>query len=189
MIGRLPMTLVIAEREYPIQTDYRNILPILQAANDPDCSPREQLYIMLKRIYREQLDVIPKEHQEEAAKQAQWFIDCGRTDENRNKPPVRLIDWEQDEPLIFPAVNKVAGTEIRSASYIHWWTFMGYFMEVGGDGLLSTVLGIRQKNAKRKKLEKHEMEFYRNNKAMCDIKKRYSAEEQAEIDRLKKLFG
>jgi len=189
MIGRLPLALIVAGKEYPIQTDYRNILPILQAANDPDCSPREQLYIMLKRIYRDQLDAISKEHQEEAAKQAQWFIDCGRTDENRKKPPVKLIDWEQDEPLIFPAVNRVAGAEIRCTPNVHWWTFMGYFMEVGGDGLLSTVLGIRQKMSKRKKLEKHEMEFYRNNKAMCDIKKRYSAEEQVEIDRYKKLFG
>lgn len=188
MIGQLPMALVVAKQEYPIQTDYRNILPILLAANDPDCNPREQLYIMLKRIYREQLDVVPKEQREEAARQAKWFIDCGRQDDSK-KPPVKLIDWEQDEPLIFPAVNKVAGAEIRSAQYIHWWTFMGYFMEVGGDGLLSTVLGIRQKNAKGKTLEKHEMEFYRSNKAMCDIKKRYTAEEQEEIDRLNKLFG
>lgn len=189
MLGRLPMTLLVSGREYPIQTDYRNILPILQAANDPDYTPREQLYIMLKRLYREQLDFIPKEHQAEAAGRARWFIDCGREDNEDPKPPVRLIDWEQDEPLLFPAVNQVAGTETRSVPDLHWWTFMGYFMEIGGEGLFSTVLSIRQKKAKRKKLEKHEMEFYRNNKAMCDIKKRYTMEEQAEIERLKRLFG
>lgn len=189
MIGWLPMTLVISGCEYPIQTDYRNILPILQAVNDPDYTPREQLYIMLKRIYREQLDVMPKEQQEEAASQARWFIDCGRGDTDDKKPPIKLIDWEQDEPLLFPAVNKVAGTETRSIPYIHWWTFMGYFMEIGGEGLFSTVLSIRQKHAKHKKLEKHELEFYRNNRALCDIRKRYTAEERAEIERYKKLLG
>ena len=92
-----------------------------------------------------------------------------------------MLDWEQDESIIFPAINKVAGAETRSQSYIHWWTFMGYFMEIE-EGTFSMVLGIRQKKAKHKKLEKWEQEFYRNNKELCDLKKRYTEEEQAEID-------
>ena len=51
------------------------------------------------------------------------------------------------------------------------------------------VLGIRQKRAKGKKLEKWEQEFYRNNKALCDLKKKYTAEEQEEIDYWNKLLG
>lgn len=65
---------------------------------------------------------------------------------------------------------------------------MGYFMEIE-EGIFSTVLGIRQKRAKGKKLDKWEQEFYANNKDICIIKTKYTQEEQEEIDRLNKLLG
>lgn len=187
MIGSLPTILRVGEQAYPIETDYRNILPILAACADPDYTPEEKLFIMLKRLFRNGYEKIPREQLAEAASQARWFVDCGQEDDGK-KPPTKVIDWEQDEPLIFPAINKVAGMETRSAPYIHWWTFMGYFMEIE-EGTFSTVLGIRQKKAKHKKLEKWEQEFYRNNRKICDLRKRYTAEEQAEIDYWNKLLG
>lgn len=65
---------------------------------------------------------------------------------------------------------------------------MGYFMEIE-EGTFSMVLGIRQKRAKGKKLEKWEQEFYLNNRALCDLKTKYTAEEQAEIDYWKKRLS
>lgn len=43
--------------------------------------------------------------------------------------------------------------------------------------------------AKGKHLEKWEREFRRNNKKICDLKKRYTKEEQEEIDYWNKLLG
>lgn len=90
--------------------------------------------------------------------------------------------------MIFSAVNKVAGQETRALDYMHWWTFLGYFSEIG-EGMLSQVLSIRAKKAKGKKLEKWEKEFYNERREIIDIRQSYSAEEQAEIDRLNKLLG
>lgn len=45
-------------------------------------------------------------------------------------------------------------------------------------GLFSSVIGIRQKLNKGKKLEKYEQEFYRNHRNMIDLKRKLSAEEQ-----------
>lgn len=187
MLGVLPKSLNVGGVEYPIETDYRNILVFLSACNDPDVEPEELLYILMKRLFRDGYEKIPKEYLEEAARKAKWFIDCGQEDDER-KPGKKLIDWEQDEPILFPAINKVAGQETRSQDYIHWWTFMGYFMEIE-EGTFSTVLGIRQKRSKGKSLEKWEQEFYRNNKKLCDLKKRYTTEEQAEIDYWNQLLG
>ena len=141
----------------------------------------------MKRLYRDGFYQIPQEHMEEAILQAKWFVDCGQEEDDK-KPAKKVMDWEQDEPILFPAINKVAGMETRAAPYIHWWTFSGYFMEIE-EGAFSTVLGIRQKKAKGKKLEKWEQEFYRNNKKLCDIRKRYTEEEQAEIDYWNNLLG
>lgn len=186
MIGTLPTSLSIGGQDYPIETDYRNILIALTACSDPEYTDRERLYILMKRLYRDQLSEIPEECMTEAAEKAKWFLDCGQT-ANDKKPPIKVIDWEQDESIIFPAINKIAHREVRSAEYIHWWTFMGYFMEIE-EGTFSTVLGIRQKRAKGKSLEKWEKEFYLSNKTLCDIKKRYTEEEQEEIEQLNKVF-
>ena len=90
------------------------------------------------------------------------FFNCGGEDTVGAKVPYKLIDWEKDSQIISSAINKVANTEIRSVPYVHWWTFMGYFSSIG-KSLLSTVIEIREKILKGKKLEKYEREFRRDN--------------------------
>jgi len=98
------------------------------------------------------------------------------------------MDWEQDENILFPAINKVAGFETRSIEYLHWWTFLGYYMEIS-EGVFSHVLSIRMKKAKGKKLEKWEREFWSSNKSICVLREKISEEEKAERDRLNALLG
>ena len=98
------------------------------------------------------------------------------------------MDWEQDGDMIVPAVNKVAGKEIRAVPYMHWWTFFGYFME-SGECLFNTVVGIRSKNAKGERLDKWEKKFYQENKNTIDIKTRLSEEEQAYKDKLNEMLN
>lgn len=85
------------------------------------------------------------------------FFNCG-SQHSQGETNYKTIDWENDSQLISSAVNKVAGKEIRAEQYLHWWTFMGYFNAVG-ESALSTVVGIRSKIVKGKKLEKYEQEF------------------------------
>ena len=185
MIGRLPSALEVGGRSYTIRTDFRDILKIMLAFADPELDDRGKYVVMLTILFEER--DFPVEDVPEAIDQAIWFLDCGQTNEDK-KPPRKVMDWEQDEAILFPAINKVAGKEVRAVGHMHWWTFMGYFMEIE-DGTFSTVLGIRQKRSKGKKLEKWEQEFFRNNKALCDLKTKYTAEEQAEIDAWNKLLG
>ena len=99
----------------------------------------------------------------------------------------RTMDWEQDAPLIFPAVNRVAGFEVRAAKHLHWWTFLGYLMEIR-DSTFATILALRQKKARGKKLEKEEAEFWRRNAGVCELKKRLTAAERAEKRRLERMM-
>ena len=185
-IGVLPTSLSIADKDYPIRTDYRDILRIFEACEDPELSDGEKALVMLTVLYPD-FKTMDVDLYEEALKQARWFIDYGQK-EDEAKPSNKVIDWEQDEGILFPAINQVAGMEVRSVKYIHWWTFMGYFMEIR-EGTFSAVLSIRQKRAKGKHLEKWEQDFYRNNKKLCDLRKRYTPEEQEEIDYWNKLLG
>lgn len=165
-----------------LTSDYRDILDIIRYLDDPDQPEYIRWRIALALFYDGE---IPAEHMQEAMAYLSDFIACGSRD---TKPGPKLLDWEQDAQLIVADVNKVAGTEIRAMPFLHWWTFMAYFNAIG-EGQLSTMVSIRDKLRRGKKLEKWEQEYYRKNKERVDLKKRYSAEDLAEQERLKKLLG
>lgn len=184
MIGELPKSVCVNGVYHSIRSDFRDILKILCAFNDPELENSEKVYICLFILY-EDFDEIPDTDYEAAFKAAIQFIDHG-TDSNGPKSP-RVMDWEQDEGIMFPAINKVAGFETRAADYLHWWTFIGYYMEIS-EGVFSNVLSLRLKKAKGKKLEKWEREYWSANKSICVLKPKLTAEEQAKKDRLNALL-
>ena len=129
-------------------------------------------------------DNIPVEHIQEALEKVSEFIDMGISDD-RKKP--KTMDWEQDAPILIPAINKVLNCEIRAQKYMHWWTFLGAYMEIG-ESLFSNVIHIRQKKAKGKKLEKWEQDFYKENQSLIDFKQKSQRSEE-EKDALRAYFG
>lgn len=185
MIGNLPESVNVNGREYAVRTNFRDILKILCAFNDPELDDSEKVYICLFILY-EDFDEIPQTDYEAAFSAAIDFIDHGVESDGRKSS--RTMDWEQDEGIMFPAINKVAGREVRKEKYLHWWTFMGYYMEIS-EGVFSQVLSLRSKKARGKPLEKWEREFWENNKGICALKPKLSAEEQAAKEQLNKLLG
>lgn len=189
-IWSFPTSLNIEGVDYAIRTDYRVILDLLVALNDPELtdlnnkiSAYMQSRVILEIMFPD-CDNIPQEHIQEALDKVAEFIDMGVGDDSK-KP--KTMDWEQDAPIIIPAINKVLNKEIRAEKYMHWWTFLGAYMEIG-EGLFSNVIHIRQKKAKGKKLEKWEQEFYKENKSLIDFqhKEKRSNEEK---EMLRDYFG
>ena len=184
MIFDLPTSLEFGGRAWDIDPDFRQVLRILSAMEDPDLTDGEKATICIVNLYVD-YERIPEELLQDAFDAALRFIDHGAGD---GKPGPRTMDWAQDAPLIFPAVNRAAGFEVRSVDYMHWWTFIGLFMEIH-DSVYSTVLTLRGKKARHKKLEKNEQEFWNNNLGICRLKERLTEEEKAEKERLKALLG
>ena len=156
------------------------------AFDDPDLEDAEKLELLLENVYID-VEAIPPEDLQEAVNAAMGFIDHGQEADGKS---ARSMDWEQDAPLLFPAVNRVAGREVRAVDYLHWRTFTGYFMEIH-DSVFSSVLSLRQKKDKKgwNKLEKHEQEFWKENKKICELKKRKSREQIEEEARLNAILG
>lgn len=178
---KLPTSLNIKGTDYPIRSDFRDVLNILTRTSDPDMEAWEKQEVMYRIIYPD-WQTIPSSAFSVACQKAVEFIDYTIPD---SRPKPRTMDWQQDAAIIIPAVNKVSGKEVRAAEYLHWWTFMGYFMEIE-DGMFSQVLSIRQKKIKGKKLEKWEKEFERNNAELVKLKKAVSVEQQREKDAILK---
>lgn len=186
MIGALPEVLIVGGVEYSIRTDYRNVLQVFEAFQDPELTQEEKWIVAIYLLFEDfscDNDVFQAAWDgfdlEEAIKQISWFISAGQPEKQASEKPT--YNWKQDEQIIFSAVNKVAGRETRELEYLHWWTFLGYFNEVG-EGTFSFIVGIRHKLNKGKKLEKHEKEFLAQNKELVRLEKPKTREEQKQED-------
>ena len=185
-----PTSLNVGGIDYEIRTDYRAVLDVLAALNDEELIDEDesvtafiQSRIMLEIMFPK-YDTIPQENIAEALEKVVEFIDMGIADE-RKRP--KTMDWEQDAPILIPAINKVLNREIRAEKYMHWWTFMGAYMEIG-ESLFSNVVHIRQKKASGKKLEKWEQDFYKDNKSLIDFKQKNNRSDK-EKELLRDYFG
>ena len=166
----LPTSFTIKNKKFNIRNagDYRMVLDCFSALHDIELDKHERIITSLAIFYEDvlSLDTIgnvfnDSEIIKEAVEKMMWFFSCGN-DNVGNQRNYKLIDWEKDAQMISSAVNKVAGFETRSAEYIHWWTYLGYYSAVGRS-TLATVVEIRDKIKKGKKLEKYEQEFRRDN--------------------------
>lgn len=162
----LPTSITVNGIQHPIrnQGDYRMVLDCFTALNDETISKNERIVACLC-IFLEEITDISQIYElpdlEKVSKEVMKFLNCG-SDDNEKQQPFRVIDWEKDETLICSAINKIAGKEIRTEPYIHWWTFMGYYVAIG-ESALATVVSIRYKKARNEKLEKHERKFINDN--------------------------
>lgn len=172
MIGYdLPETVEVDGKSYPIRTDYRAVLDILAALNDPGLTEADRAVVALGIFY---VSAVP-EDAEKAIERCMWFISGG--EEKRNdKPAPKLVDWEKDFRWIASPINRMLGKDIRSME-LHWWTFLSYYYEIG-DCTFAQIVRIRSARAKGKKLDKTDREWLRQNADLVNIEQKLTQEEE-----------
>lgn len=148
--------------------DFRMVLDCFSALQDEEMSEDNRVLASLIIFYNELnslTDISENEvHLEKLIKEMFHFINTGQESAPGADGGVSLVDWERDASIISAAINNVAKQEIRAVEYMHWWTFLGYYLSIG-QSVFATVVSIREKIIKKKKLEKWEQEFRRENPA------------------------
>ena len=163
----IPTSIEVDGQSYAIrnQGDYRMVLDCFAALNDDELDMQQRIVAALIIFYDDMEDLRDLQklgNLENAVREMYKFFNCGQDyDEDEKKLP-KVIDWTEDSQLICSAVNKVAGQEIRALPYLHWWTFMGYYLAIG-ESPLSNIVSIRYKIARNEKLEKYEKKFQQEN--------------------------
>lgn len=176
MMYELPKSLEVCGIDYEIRSDFRAVLDICTALSDVELTDQEKAIVTLSILYPD-FENMPLEHYAEALKRCFWFINCGGDEDQTRKAP-KLMDWEQDFQYIVAPVNRVVGTEIRALEYLHWWSFISAYYEIG-DCTFAMIVRIRDKKARGKTLDKQEREWYQQNRQKVDFKQTFS---QAEKD-------
>jgi hypothetical protein len=178
----LPTSLQVGGVGYSIRTDFRDVLRVLSNFSSSKYNEQEKAMatiIIMFPAWKE----IPQELYGEALEQVTDFIDAGIAKSGKESPAT--MDWDKDAPIIIPAVNRVLGKEIRAMEYLHWWTFVAAYMEIGRS-LFSSVVSIRKKRLDGEKLDDEEKKFLRENRELIELKQERSEEEK---EFLSKLIG
>jgi len=190
----LPVTIDIGDKVCQIRDngDYRMILDCFIVLQDLELADNYERVLSALIIFYEDLDVdsvleLSEEELTERVKKMYDFFECGQDTTHANKRNYKLMDWKQDSQLVMSAINNVAKKEVRAEEYVHWWTFMGYYMSIG-ESAFATVVSIRYKILAGKKLEKYEREF-RNDNPQYFIWNHKSIEEQEAEQYIRELWN
>lgn len=176
MIYELPTSATVCGTDYKIRSDFRAVLDICTALEDPELDNQDKAVVALSIFYPAfEAGEMPREHLQEALQACFQFIDRGEEAPTSHK---KLMSWEQDFQYIIAPVNRVIGKEIRELPYLHWWTFLSAYYEIG-DCLFARIVHIRDQKARGKTLDKVDREFYQKNRSIIDLKTTYTEREDA----------
>lgn len=169
-LWRLPQSAELGGARYAIHSDYRDVLGILAWLNGsaaPELDAQTRWYVAMRLFYPD-FAAMPRAVWGEAAQALADFLTGGRP-QPAAAPGPRLLDWQQDAPLIAAGVSAAAGQDVRALPYLHWWSFLAWFDAIG-EGTLATVVALRDKLRRGKKLEAWELDFYKSHRAMVDLR-------------------
>ena len=163
MIDRLPTTVEIDGKDYPIRSNFYIGIKMDNMIHDPEVKGYELITRALSLYYTE----IPH-NLEQALEKLIWFYACGEPTESNEKSE-RAYSFEVDDRLIYAAFLDQYGIDLCEIKYLHWWKFMGLFEGLREDHRIVQIMGYRLKKIDRK-MPKAERDFY------ADMKRRYALE-------------
>lgn len=177
MIWDLPLSVSIDGVECAIRNkcDYRVVLDAISALKDEELELKDRLQCALFIFYE---DVSRIKNYESAIKEMFKIINNGEEQEQEQGYKPVLMDWEHDFKNLAPPISRILGYSLRGPSqYTHWYDFIGAYMEIG-ECTFATIISIRNKRARGKKLEKWEQDFYNENKKIIDLPHKLTSDEE-----------
>ena len=162
LTDRLPTSIEVNGKKYPINSDFRYQLKTMMAFEDETLTGFEKQQIMLANLYRKMPNDIS-----EASKKASLFFNGGKVYADSDEPAMRLYLFSKDANYIFAAFKQTHGIDLQIAK-LHWWKFLAYFMDLGSDTTFCALVGMR-KRVKTGKATKEEMQAAREMGDIFDI--------------------
>lgn len=184
LIDGMPTAVEINEVEYPINSDFRTCLRIMEAFEDTELTGYEKQSIMLSLLFPD----VPNDVQA-AMLIAVKFLNCGKESEESGgeSDNTRYYSWTQDARYIMSAIEQTYHIDLSTAD-LHWWRFVGMFLDLDENCFFSRLIYLRKQKAKGK-LTKDEEEWYYSIRDIVDLPETYTTDEQSAIDNFMAQLG
>lgn len=164
LTDKLPNTLNIGGRLYPISTDYRVGILFEQLMFDDDCTAEEKV-IKAKELYFGK-NLPPAALDEETVTEIIRFYRCGKDEkEEGGKSHERVYDFDYDSKWIFAAFKEQYQLQLDESLKMHWWTFRALFDALSEDTEFVKIMGYRSVKISGK-MSTAQKKFYQRMKKM-----------------------
>lgn len=184
LTNKLPTKIRVNNNIYNINYDYKTIINIILAFEDKELTNSEQVYILLKNLYKEEIH--PKDTYE-AMKKGLKFIDGGEeSDTEDDIKPKRIYSFKKDGNYIFSGINQTHHINLSENENMHWWIFLSLFMDMSTDCTFGELVYYR-KRKNENKLTKEEKEQYKKIKKLIDLDEKDKVPSQARKEFLDKF--
>lgn len=184
LTDKLPTKIKVNDNIYNINYDFRTVINIILAFEDKELTNAEQVYIMIKNLYKEE---VRPEDRMEAMKKALKFIDGGTEPELENDiKPKRIYSFKKDGNYIFSGINQTHHINLSENENMHWWVFLSFFMDMSTDCTFGELIYYR-KRKNENKLTKEEKEQYKKIKKLVDLDEKDKMSSQAKKEFLDKF--
>ena len=188
MFRKLPYFVILQEKKYRINVDFRNMISFEKILQDKSVSKTEKIEYGLRHFYPaffslenyQKLLYNPQLYKE-ACDKLIWFYKCGRDDYHRmgngkgsNK---QIYSYNYDDEYIYGAFYEQYGIDL-SYDIVHWWKFKALLKSLKDDTEFVKIKGYRA--------------YTGEDKNMLELKKYWElplpAEEQERLDRLYEIL-
>lgn len=182
---KLPKTVNIGGKEYPIKTDFRDWIQFENILSDPKESEQEKIKCLLL-LY----STLPPKFID-AWKSVMWFYsgaEHARENENtadqKQKSRSRIYHYEYDADYIYSAFWAQYGIDLQCAN-LHWWQFKALFKGLDETNMIVKIMGYRSMDLSQIK-DKEQKRFYRKMKRLYRLPD-MRTEQQREQDMVNSL--
>lgn len=164
--SRLPTSVLINGREYPIRSNFRTMIKFEQLMQDPAVSDQDKAWLALNLFYPE----IP-ENIDEAVEKMLWFYRCDKRDnlytqktKKKARFADRIYDFEYDDDYIYAAFMAQYHMDLHRVRYLHWWKFRAMFNSLNEDTQFVKIMEYRA--VELDKVPKEKRAFYKRMKML-----------------------
>lgn len=186
LMDDLPCTVIVADTQIPINTDYRTGILFEQTLNDPAMPDNEKLNTVLQLYYGDAVFSLLDDMDtvQEALNGIMWFYRCGADEtagsetEGDASGKDLPFSYEHDAGYIYAAFMEAYGIDLTK-NRLHWWQFRALFLGLPETVLFCKIMGYRTMEIPAK-MSKEKKKFYQR------MKRIYKIPEPAEQIRLEK---
>jgi len=168
---------------YPVRSDYKNALLILDAGDDMELSQEECLAVQLNIFYRDFASVRRRPDLIKFISAMTGFLRCGKQSIG-SVTEIKTLDYRQDWQYIVAAFQKDYGIDLSKTDDIHWWRFCALLNGLSEDNMITKIVGYRGVNLSDIK-DKNMRKFYAKMKQTYMLKTsqdEIDLEEQADLE-------
>lgn len=185
LIDLVPKTITIDNKEYEINSDFRNSILFELLMQDKSIKDNDKIYLALELYYPNIPDDINS-----AIEKMLWFYRCGKDlitskRKGKGKSDIKIYSFEYDDDYIYAAFMDQYGIDLQDIKYLHWWKFKAMFKSLKEDTEIVKIMRYRSMDLSKIK-DKNEKAYYKKMQELYKIP--VSKNEQEKLDEIEKAL-